>query len=316
MAEMARLRAAICSCLPIRSLLEVLDGDLLREQRAVAREIGDRSLYVGRSAPAGRASDTPRRPGTSNEALTTKPPSERASRIACCVRADSSSASCTRKVRAASYCCRRSRAGARARTLGLELPGRDCGKSVTCAACVCAPKTGRRAPEWPCSSRARRLGARREPEWTRPIAAATQSDPARATSATAGASRRRLGSIRRDGGGASVSIRSRSSAEALGCEARNSRASSPNRSSTSSSGDTGAHLLLELLQGAAQASRARRGADARARARRPRRPARARPAARSPRARRPTAARERAPSAGDSPSPNTGSALSRTSATA
>ena len=90
--------------------------------------------------------------------------------------------------------------------------------------------------------------------------------------------------------GASACTRSRSSGDATGRAARSSRASSPKRSSTSSSGDIGAHLLLQLLQRAAQPRRARRRADPEHAAARSRRPARARSAARRPRARLRTAA--------------------------
>src|SRR5919198_704091 len=112
---------------------------------------------------------------------------------------------------------------------------------------------------------------------------ATLTETATAPSATAGTTRRKFRTGRRGGGGgSSVRTRSRSAREATGRAARSSRASCSKRSSTSSkapsgrrrpkrpcglcpcgrlSGDTGAHLLLQLLQGAAEPGRARARAD-------------------------------------------------------
>src|SRR5919201_2879680 len=88
-----------------------------------------------------------------------------------------------------------------------------------------------------------------------PSAAASPAKPA------TGTSRRRFGSKRRGGGGASARTRSRSASAATGRPARSSCASFSKRSSTSSSGDTGAHLPFQLLQGAAETRRARGPAD-------------------------------------------------------
>src|SRR4029079_17260536 len=89
---------------------------------------------------------------------------------------------------------------------------------------------------------------------TTPTTVATPTAAASPAKATAGTSRRGFGWIRRGGGGgASASTRSRSSVDTTGRLARSSW--------TSSSCDTGTHLLFELLQGAAQARRACARAD-------------------------------------------------------
>src|SRR6266516_4218620 len=104
--------------------------------------------------------------------------------------------------------------------------------------------------------------ADREP-WTMPNTPATPTAAASTAIPIAGMSRRhgRSSSKLRRGGGSRARTRSRRTGGATGCAARNSSASFSKRSSTSSSGDTGAHLPFKLLQGAAESRRARRGAD-------------------------------------------------------
>src|SRR5262249_42921636 len=100
-----------------------------------------------------------------------------------------------------------------------------------------------------------------EPEPPRPVTPAATSEASRATAASA-KTRRRFGmrNVQRGSSGLSEATRSRSAAEATGRDARSSSAIW-SKSPTSSSGDTGAHLLLQLLQGTAEARRARRRAD-------------------------------------------------------
>src|SRR5262245_2576035 len=169
------------------------------------------------------------------------------------------STSFTRSRSVAWYRCRRPAAGARSADR-VTVPKLGAGALRACPEDPSSPESALRV--WSTGRKAESADDRWPPDRVRPVIPATKKDPSTATAARASTTRRDgHRNVHRGPGGSSARTSARSPLEATGRDVRSSSASLPNRSSTSSSGDTGAHLLLQLLQRAAQPRRARRRAD-------------------------------------------------------